>query len=120
MAIQREGSQSLAEIAGQAVGLTILIGPGILVWQAYVWLRYGHWQPIVIRDAFAYFDVGIPYIKWVGVQRMVDSVLEWPLSVTTFVAAIFLTIGSMIAAVWLYEVFVDFIDLFRKQTPPRR
>lgn len=62
----------------------VIIGPAILVGQAVTWLRTGYWNPVPISAAFDYFDIPSPHTTWVGAQKVLDFMLDLPLSITSF------------------------------------
>jgi hypothetical protein len=64
--------------------LPAFIGPGIFAWQCFVWLRYGYWHPVPVAAAFQNLDISYPRTEWAGVRKMIDWVLELPLSLTAW------------------------------------
>jgi hypothetical protein len=106
------------ETTFRVAGLTFLIGPGILLWQTYVWLRYGYWQPVPVYDAFTFFGVAPPSSTWIGVQQIIDQMLDWPLSIVSFAAAIIFVI-AVGALFGLFAVFVEAL-VHRFRTKGRR
>jgi hypothetical protein len=69
----------------QIYGLVILIGPAILAWQGYGWLRTGIWTALPISKTFAYFEWPMPSTGWLGLQKIIDSIFDIPTSVAVFV-----------------------------------
>lgn len=70
-------------------GLLLLPGPGVLCWQAYEWLKDGYWTPLPVSKMFLYFDWPFPVItQWRGVQKILDWLLDIPLSAAVFVLCI--------------------------------
>ncbi len=65
--------------------LPVLIGPSIVAWQVYTWLQTAKWQPVAVSDALNFFRIPHPGFDWLGVQKIADAVLDWPLSVFAFV-----------------------------------
>lgn len=82
--------------AGCGVG-TVVISVGILAWQAFQWLEFGIWLEVPAHYALDYFQLPYPVVSWVGVQKMIDGFLQWPLSVAIFV------VGMGLA--WLFGIF---------------
>jgi hypothetical protein len=68
------------------LALPVLIGPGILLWQIYNWLRTAQWRPVPVSDAPAFFEIPYPHFDWLGFQKIADAVLDWPLSIVAFAA----------------------------------
>jgi hypothetical protein len=77
----------LASIALFCLAVPVFIGPGIVVWQLFEWLKTGAWHPVPVTAAFDFFKVGHPVTNWAGVQKMIEWGLDLPLSVVTFLAA---------------------------------
>jgi hypothetical protein len=67
------------------LGLPVLIGPGIVVWQIYTWLQTAKWRLVPVSDALIFFGIPQPRFDWLGLQKIADWVLDLPLSVTAFV-----------------------------------
>jgi hypothetical protein len=70
-------SELFEYIAG-VLGCAIIIAiPGIPIWQAYNYLRYGVWEEISCLTILEYFDVKSDWVAepntWLGMH----SVLEW-------------------------------------------
>src|SRR5882724_9925922 len=72
----------------ELTGLTILVAPGILVWQAFQWLKTGVWIALPLSTLMDYFEIHVSAGKWVGMQKIVDWVLDVPLSCVALVAAL--------------------------------
>lgn len=77
------------------LALPILIGPGIVGWQIFNWLQTAKWKPIAASDALTYFEIPLPRFQWLGLQKIADMVLDWPLSVVAFVLWIALMIFTI-------------------------
>jgi hypothetical protein len=77
----------------QIYGLLILIGPGILAWQGYSWLKTGLWTALPVSTTFRYFDWPIPSTNWLGVQKIINSIFDIPTSLAVFVLTIVVGIG---------------------------
>jgi hypothetical protein len=73
--------------------LPVLIGPGIVVWQVYTWLRTAKWQPVAVSDALTLLGTPYPSFDWLGLQKITDALLDWPLSVFAF-------------AIWLVAIVI--------------
>jgi ABC-type xylose transport system permease subunit len=58
----------------------LLIGPGMLAWQGYTWLKTGVWTALPISKTFQYFDWPIPSTSWLGLQKMLDWAFDTPTS----------------------------------------
>jgi hypothetical protein len=73
-----------AETLALLIALPVFIGPGIVGWQIIHWLQTAKWMPLSIADALTYFDVPLPRFNWLGFQKITDSLLDLPLSLTAF------------------------------------
>ena len=83
-------------------GILMLPSLAVLGWQAYSWLRTGHWTALPIAKAFEYLEWPIPATTWGGLQKIIDWIFDIPLSLTLFVLAfIVLVIGAILQD--LYE-----------------
>jgi hypothetical protein len=81
----------------QIYGLLILIGPAILAWQGYSWLRTGIWTALPISKAFQYFEWPIPSTSWLGLQKIIDWIFEIPTSVAVFILSFVIMVFCAIA-----------------------
>jgi hypothetical protein len=80
----------------QIYGLVILIGPVILAWQGYSWLKTGVWTALPISKTFSYFEWPVPSTSWLGFQKMLDWVFDIPTSLAVFVVSLLiLTVCAM-------------------------
>lgn len=43
----------------------------ILIWQVFVWLRYGYWQPVTVWSLMLQAGLDIPEVRWFGIQKMI-------------------------------------------------
>jgi hypothetical protein len=67
------------------VVLPVLIRPAIVCRQVFNWLRTAKWQPISVSDALDFSGIPHPTFGWLGLQKMSDAILDWPLSIFAFV-----------------------------------
>jgi hypothetical protein len=75
----------------------LLVGPGILAWQAYQWLQTGIWTPLPISRLFDFFGWSTHFTDWIGLQQILSLLLEIPSSaVVAMVACTFITLGGLI------------------------
>jgi hypothetical protein len=80
----------------------VLLGSGgVLIWQAYRWLKDGAWVPMPVSQLFEYSEVPHPDVAWRGLQKILDVVLEFPLGLTGIVISVF---GMSIVAILLEAV----------------
>jgi hypothetical protein len=93
----------LPKLTAYPVALTLMIGPGILAWQCYEWLKTARWHPVPVADALTALDITYPVSTWAGLQKIIDAVLDLPLSVVTFVVSIVLAVAV--------QLFVEHIQL---------
>ena len=84
---QREGlfGENAIEILVYLLATPVFIGPAILAMQGIEWLKTGHWPPVPLSAALDYFGVAYPSTDWVGAQKAINFVLDFPLSVVSFV-----------------------------------
>jgi hypothetical protein len=68
--------------------LPYFIGPAIVGWQIYNWLRTAQWQSIDVSDGLKFIGIPHPTFGWPGLQKISDALLQSPLSI--FVFAIYL------------------------------
>jgi hypothetical protein len=76
------------------------IGSAVVIvgWQAVQWLNYAVWPPVQVIDAFQYMQVVPPATGWAGVDTIMLSILQSPLSVMlVFASAVVGFIFVMIA-----------------------
>jgi hypothetical protein len=78
-----------------AIGASgLVIGGGIISWQALQWLRNGYWISITVQDAFDWLGVSAPVFQWVGVERIVQFLLASPSSIAIIV--VFLVVAGFV------------------------
>jgi hypothetical protein len=81
------------------VGIPVILGgSGVFVFgkQCYDWLKYGKWVPREFREALVEFDLPWPQVKWIGMQKIIDAVLE-------VVLAAPLSLGLMLSGLILFS-----------------
>src|SRR5215831_1700830 len=67
----------------------------ILFWESVHWLKFGVWPNLVVMDALRALDISHPAVKWVGVQKLIDSIIDdCPLSLGLMV------LGVMLGWIW--------------------
>jgi hypothetical protein len=76
--------QELKAFVLLAFASPVFIGPGVLAWQLFDWLKSGSWTPMPVTKGFAYLDLDLPSTDWLGFQKMIDWVMGLPLSVASF------------------------------------
>ena len=91
------------------LALPVLIGPGIVLWQIYTWLRTAKWRPVTVSNALTFFEIPYPRFEWLGFQKIADTVLDWPLSIVAFVL--------WLAAIVFAIAFIE--DMAKKKTDKR-
>jgi hypothetical protein len=62
----------------------LVMSVGILAWQALHWFQFGFSPEIPVSYAFDYFQIGYPIVESVGVQKIINEILRWPLSLVIF------------------------------------
>ena len=70
----------------------VIIAVAIVSWQIIQWLKYGFWPPLPLQTAFNYMELPLPVTSWIGANHLIQGVLQWPLSLSLFIA---LTIVAM-------------------------
>jgi hypothetical protein len=85
-------------------GVVLLVGPAILAWQGYSWLKAGFWTALPLSKVFAYFGWPMPSTDWLGAQKILDSFFDLPVSGVVFV----LSIVFFALCVWAEAVFLDY------------
>lgn len=75
----------------------MLAGPGLLAFQAFVWLKTGNWMPLPLSELLQYLPDNIapimrPFVRWlssphdwIGVHRLVAWILDLPLSAAAMI-----------------------------------
>jgi hypothetical protein len=76
----------------QLYGWILFTGPGVLAWQGYSWLRTGVWTALPLSKTFQYFDWPMPSTNWLGLQKMIDWVLDIPTSFAVFVVSFLIVV----------------------------
>jgi len=79
------------------IGFLVLVGSivialGILVWQAYTYLRFGHWLPLSIVTALQWIDIewAASPSDWIGFHKFLDAT---PLSLAIFLTGLVVSRG---------------------------
>jgi hypothetical protein len=78
-----------------AVPSFAVLGGGIwiVLYQVLGWFRIGHWTPMTLADGLSLVDLVPPAVEWVGVQKILDWIEGWPLSVVFLVPGAIMTFG---------------------------
>jgi hypothetical protein len=74
----------------------LFIPPGIILWQGYHWLETAQWRPVAVSDALAYFEIPSPHFRLLGLQKIAETVLDFPLSGSIFFLWLALFVGSIL------------------------
>jgi hypothetical protein len=91
----------------QIYGLLILIGPAILAWQGYSWLRTGIWTVLPVSKTFQCFEWPLPSTSWLGLQKIFDWIFDIPTSLAVFVLSFVVVIILGIVQVLLETYFAN-------------
>ena len=80
-------STTSQNIAGFLIGAGALVGAaavlsaaGVLIYQIYIWLKFGSWPAISIMEILDKARVSHPHSHWIGVQTVLDFVMQQPAS----------------------------------------
>lgn len=78
------------------IGLA-LVCAGLCLGAYYVYtvLRYGHWYHYPLTELFADAGLGYPHVSWVGVQRLIDFIMQCPTGIVSFVLGIAIFGGTL-------------------------
>jgi hypothetical protein len=91
----------------------IIFSPVIaLGYQVVHWLKHGSWLPMPLSMGTDYLGITPPRAAWVGVQKVVDWILDLPLSLALFVIIVAAACG--VRALW--GLLLDFLE----RTGPKR
>jgi hypothetical protein len=66
----------------------------VLAYQCILWLRDGAWSSFDLRFAWEAVNGPPPAFKWLGVQKIVDGLLDLPLSLGFFVLGIAVAVAG--------------------------
>jgi len=70
------------------IGAPFLAAPAVIVWQVYTWLKTGEWTSLTGFSGLSLLDMPHPEVSWVGIQKIIDHILNWPLSFLLFIIAL--------------------------------
>jgi hypothetical protein len=84
-----------------AMGALFLASVGVLAWQAYWWLKNGAWYPMPLSKLLEGAQTPYPELAWKGVQKILDAVLDLPMSATGIVISVVGASIVMIVGEWL-------------------
>ena len=78
---------------------------GVLLWEAFIWLREGHWLGLSVTDAFYWSGIyripaSISIDGWVGVSRIINWPLNWFIERSLPTGCLFLSIAFGIVAIF--------------------
>ncbi len=48
-------------------------------WPVFTWLKTGRWPSATIADALLGLNMQPPRLNWIGLQKIIDGPLAWPL-----------------------------------------
>jgi len=100
------GAVFLGIIGG--LGLSLLVGVlavPVMLFQAFLWLRYGVWVKISARM----FYPQSADTDWIGLNMMLDQLAEGELAATIVVVAGGLLVLSLLAA-WVFSCIAEAVD----------
>jgi hypothetical protein len=82
-----------------------LLTIGVVIAQVTGWLKYAVWPPFTIADALQEFGIPRPYTpKLLGLQKLIDNILEWPGIVAYIACGILCVVGAVRFADPLAEI----------------
>jgi hypothetical protein len=76
-----------------------------LIYEIFFWLRYGFWLGFEFGRLLYWAGANLPIVNWVGVQKVLVWVSEWPLWAGLIVSGILVGLigaafGRVVAKVW--------------------
>src|SRR5262245_24164030 len=78
------GDGVIETLGAYLLACPVFIGPGIVVFQVIEWLRTGKWHPVPVSAGLDYLGIAHPTMSWIGAQKVIDFILDFPLSVVVF------------------------------------
>jgi hypothetical protein len=79
--------------------LLIMSWPAIFCYQIYYWLKHGDWLPMPLSKAMDLLNVTYPSTSWVGAQKIIDVLLDFPIGLCSILLAIGLIfIAALVSA----------------------
>ena len=91
-------SHPIEELGFVLIGSGLLVAIGVLAYQGIQWLRLAVWTPLPLALAWDAASIPRPHVTWLGVQTILDWVLDLPLS--------FLSLGVVLIGFLLVSVGV--------------
>jgi hypothetical protein len=108
------------DYAGAAVGLVIfatLVAIALtLVYQVLSWLKLGIWPGYSISQMLAELGFARPTATWVGVQQIIDVLLELHASLAMLAIGVVASIVVFYVVLWLVQT----LQRLFSPLPPRR
>jgi hypothetical protein len=74
--------------------LIALAGAAVLTMQALGWLKFGVWGPVSVADALYRFDIPYPVQNLIGLQKIIDWMLDLPVSLVLMLLGVVIAIMS--------------------------
>jgi len=91
--------------------LALIGGLGLLAWEAYTYSELGHWPWRSGFEVLSLLNVHkVPATDWAGFDRLVTTVMSWPVLLTTVVPDLY-SIGAALVAYHLYSWWSDAASL---------
>lgn len=80
---------------GWGILLMLIVTLCIIIYEAYVWLKMGVWPDIPLSTTLYYLNLSYPRVEWLGIQKIIDWLLNGPISAWSFfVGLLLIFIGS--------------------------
>ena len=71
--------KKVGEVFAVGIGICLLVAVCIPTGLVVVWLKTGTWPAATIADALQSLGLQPPISKWIGLQKIIDGLLAWPL-----------------------------------------
>ncbi|MBR1143682.1 hypothetical protein [Bradyrhizobium sp. AUGA SZCCT0431] len=108
------------DYAGGAVSLVIFATLAAialtLTYQVLSWLKLGVWPGYSIAQMLTEFGIPRPTAAWIGVQQIIDGLLELHASVAMLAAGVVVSGGVFYVVLWLAQT----LQRLFSPLPPRR
>jgi len=83
-----------------SIGSLVILGGGCTFgYQCFRLVHEGDWPSFEVKDLWIWANLPLPQIQWRGTQKVIEWLLDWPLSVALlFAGVVIISIGG-----WIHE-----------------